>query len=166
MVNIGHERTTLAISDGGVCDFTRVLEWGGSQLGEAIGKALKIAPAEAEALKSGLTLEPEKQGVAGLPAARAAEAVEAVRHELQNLVRELLSSLRFHQSQPGSLPLAEIQITGGTSAIPGLAAELETELGIPVRLADPLLRVRLADGVQLPDQPGTLAVALGLGIED
>ena len=31
-VTIGHDRTTLAISDGTVCDFTRVLEWGGSSL--------------------------------------------------------------------------------------------------------------------------------------
>ena len=29
-VTIGHDRSTLAISDGVVCDFTRVLEWGGS----------------------------------------------------------------------------------------------------------------------------------------
>jgi len=166
VVNIGHERTTLAISDNGVCAFARVLEWGGAQLGTAIGRALKIAPSEAEALKPALSLEEGKEGIIGLPPSKAAEAVEAVRHELQNLVRELLSSLRFHQSQPGSLPLAEIQLTGGGSGIPGLAAELERELGIPVRLADPLARVELAEGVELPDHPGAFAVALGLGIED
>ena len=31
-VTIGHNRTTLAISDGAICDFTRVLEWGGANL--------------------------------------------------------------------------------------------------------------------------------------
>src|SRR5207253_773302 len=35
-VTIGHDRTTLAISDGTVCDFTRVLDWGGSSLVYAI----------------------------------------------------------------------------------------------------------------------------------
>src|SRR5262249_57860730 len=41
IVNIGHERTTLAVSDNGVCSFARVLEWGGSEIGAAISRALK-----------------------------------------------------------------------------------------------------------------------------
>jgi type IV pilus assembly protein PilM len=166
VVNIGHERTTLAISDGRVCDFARVLEWGGAAIGAALARALKIAPAEGENLKHGLSLEPGNAGVEGLPAAKANEALDAVRYELQTLVRELLSSLRFHQSQPGSLPIGEILLTGGSSGIKGLAEELEQELGIPVRVADPLARVQLAEGVAVPDQPGAFAVALGLGIED
>jgi len=166
IVNIGHERTTLAVSDAGVCSFARVLEWGGSEIGAAISRALKVAPAEGETLKQGLSLEPGHESIEGLPDAKAAEAIEAVRYELQALVRDLLSSLRFHQSQPGSLAIGEIQLTGGTSSIPGLASELEKELGIPVRVADPLTRVHLADGVELPDHPGAYAVALGLGIED
>ena len=31
-VNIGHDRSILAISDGQICDFTRVLDWGGARL--------------------------------------------------------------------------------------------------------------------------------------
>jgi type IV pilus assembly protein PilM len=167
VVNIGHERTTLAVSDNGVCSFARVLEWGGSEIGAAISRALKVTPAEGETLKQGLSLELGHEGITDLPDERAREAVEAVRYELQALVRELLSSLRFHQSQPGSLAIGEIQLTGGASGIPGLAAELERELGgIPVRIADPLARVQLADGVELTDHPGAYAVALGLGIED
>jgi type IV pilus assembly protein PilM len=166
VVNIGHERTTLAVSDSGVCSFARVLEWGGSEIGAAISRALKLTPGEGETLKQGLSLEAGHEGIAELPDAKAAEAIEAVRYELQALVRELLSSLRFHQSQPGSLAIGEIQLTGGASGIPGLASELEKELGIPVRIADPLARVQLADGVEVPDHPGAYAVALGLGIED
>jgi type IV pilus assembly protein PilM len=166
VVNIGHERTTLAISDGTVCDFARVLEWGGASIAAALAKALKIAPSEGETLKQGLSLEPGKAGIEGLPPTKSTEALDAVRYELQTLVRELLSSLRFHQSQPGSLPVGEILLTGGTSGIPGLATELETELGIPVRVADPLLRIDVAEDVELPDHLGAFAVALGLGIED
>src|SRR3954451_24256840 len=32
VVSIGHDRSTLAISDGAVCDFMRVLDWGGAKL--------------------------------------------------------------------------------------------------------------------------------------
>ena len=47
-VSIGHDRTTVAVSDGRLCEFTRVLDWGGSRVTAAIGRALEIDPAEAE----------------------------------------------------------------------------------------------------------------------
>ena len=33
VVSIGHDRSTFAVSDGSVCEFTRVLDWGGSDPG-------------------------------------------------------------------------------------------------------------------------------------
>jgi hypothetical protein len=50
--------------------------------------------------------------------------------------------------------------------MPGLVEELSRELGIPVRLADPFTRVELAEGLALPEHPGALAIAVGLGVED
>jgi type IV pilus assembly protein PilM len=102
----------------------------------------------------------------GLPAGRSAEVVEAVRYEMQSLVRDLLSSLRFYQSQPSALPIGEILVTGGTASIPGFAEELGRELGIPVRLADPFVRVHFPEGAVRPKGEGALAIAVGLGIED
>ena len=46
---------------------------------------------------------------------------EAIGRELQKLARELVASLQFYQSQPGSLAISEILVSGGTSRIPGLA---------------------------------------------
>lgn len=165
-VSVGHERTTLAISDGEVCQFARVLEWGGANVGSAIGRALKLGPAEGEDLKHGLSLVSGNETVVGLEAGPSQEVVAAVRYEMQNLVRELLSSLRFYQSQPESLAIGEILLAGGTSMIPGFAEDLARELSIPVRLANPFARVQLGKGVQRPSQPGALAIAIGLGVED
>jgi len=165
-VNVGHERTTLAISDGSVCQFARVLEWGGGDITSALARALKIAPTEADDLKYGISLEAGSEGVAGLSGNRGTEAIEAMRYELQTLVRELLSSLRFYQAQAGSLPLSDVLLAGGTSTIPGFAQELERELGLPVSVADPFVRVGLAEGVERPEETAALAVAVGLGIED
>ena len=36
VVNVGHDRSTFAVSDGRVCEFTRVLGWGGQSLSVAI----------------------------------------------------------------------------------------------------------------------------------
>jgi type IV pilus assembly protein PilM len=164
-VSVGHDRTTLAISDGRTCEFARVLEWGGANLGAAVAHALKLSPSEGEEMKRKLSLAPGARNDFLTPA-RAAEALEAVRFELQTLVRELLSSLRFYQSQPGSLAIGEILLTGGTADQPGFAEELARELGVAVRLVDPLARVELGDGVEQPERPGALTIAVGLGIED
>ena len=59
VVSIGHDRSTLAISDGTVCDFMRVLDWGGAKLEAAISRELGLTVAEAAELKLELDLGAE-----------------------------------------------------------------------------------------------------------
>ncbi len=166
-ITIGHDRSTLAVSDGQVCEFTRVLGWGGSALDVALARALDLTPTRAEAVKFELSFQGDGQA-AGLDAARADEARRAMAAELQAFAREIIASLRFYQEQPGSLGIAEIRITGGTAACGGLVPELEQLIGVPVRIADPLQRVQVPARVRkrVTGTPGSLAVAVGLGIED
>src|SRR3954468_15101145 len=161
-VTIGHDRTTLAISDGVVCDFTRVLEWGGANLEDAIARDLGLTADEGAQLK--LTLDLGVDGAEGddpqLGRARAALA-----RELQTLARELLASRRFYQSPPASLAISTILITGGTTKLRGIAEELERLTRVRVRRADVLAAVQPADAVGARDELASLAVAIGLGIE-
>jgi Tfp pilus assembly PilM family ATPase len=89
-----------------------------------------------------------------------------VRRELQSLARDLVNSLQFYQTQPGSLAISEILLAGGTSRLNGLPEELERMTQVRVRRADPLARVQVADSVGSRDDLPSLAVAIGLGIED
>jgi type IV pilus assembly protein PilM len=163
-VTIGHDRSTLAISDGAVCDFTRVLEWGGSTLTRSIERELGLTSAEALELKLGLSLDDtDSYDDAGDAASRARQAV---RRELQTLARELVASLHFYQGQPGSLAIGEILLSGGTSRMPGLAEELERLTRVRVRRADPLARAKVADSVDAGEDLPSFAVAIGLGVED
>jgi type IV pilus assembly protein PilM len=164
-VTIGHDRTTLAISDGAVCDFTRVLEWGGSSLATAIERELGIDASEAAELKRALSLETASTLGADADERKSARAREAVRRELQSLARDLVNSLQFYQTQPGSLAISEILLAGGTSRLNGLPEELERLTQVRVRRADPLARVQVADSVGSRDDLPSLAVAIGLGIE-
>jgi type IV pilus assembly protein PilM len=166
VVSVGHDRSTFAVSDGRVCEFTRVLDWGGSTLDVAIARELDCAPSEAEPVKRELSLAaanvPE-----GLTQDQADRAREAVRRQLQTFARELVSSLQFYQNQPGSLGIGEIVITGGTAHLVGVADELQRLIGVRVEVGDPLLRVKLGKKLREADeQLGSLAVAIGLGIED
>jgi type IV pilus assembly protein PilM len=165
VVAIGHDRSTFAVSDGRVCVFTRVLEWGGGTLDVAIARELDVAPSEAEPVKRELTLTGDSvpEGVAP---EKATAVREAVHRQLQTFARELVSSLQFYQNQPGSLGIGEIVITGGTAHLAGLAEELQKLIGVRVTVGDPLSRVKLGRKVRDTEQLGSLAVAIGLGIED
>ena len=86
--------------------------------------------------------------------------------EIESFARELVSSLQFYQGQPGSLGIGEIVITGGTAQLPGIAEELERLIGVHVRVGNPLARLKVAKRLTGTEQMGSLAVAIGLGIED
>jgi len=165
VVAIGHERSTFAVSDGRVCEFTRVLDWGGATLDVAIARELNVAPSEAAPFKRELSLMAQNVPE-GLTQDQADGAREAVRRQLQTFARELVSSLQFYQNQPGSLGIGEIVITGGTAHLAGLAEELQRLIGVRVAVGDPLTRVKLGRKVRDTEQLGSLAVAIGLGIED
>ncbi len=163
-VAIGHDRTTVAVSDGRVCEFTRVLDWGGAKVTAALERALEVDADEAEQLKR--TLDISSGAPQELADGTHARAVEAVRREVHGLARDLASSLHFYQDQPGSLGFAEITLTGGGAHLLGLASQLEELIGITVRVADPFARVGSGHGISSGGQDGSLAVAIGLGIED
>jgi type IV pilus assembly protein PilM len=165
VVSIGHDRSTFAVSDGRACEFTRVLDWGGATLDIAIARELNVAPSEAAPFKRELSLTVQNVPE-GLTQEQAEAAREAVRRQLQTFARELVSSLQFYQNQPGSLGIGEIVITGGTTHLAGLADELQRLIGVRVTVGDPLTRVRLGRKVRETEQLGSLAVAIGLGIED
>lgn len=163
-VSIGHDRTTVAVSDGSLCEFTRVLDWGGVRVTSAIERALEVDAAEADRLKRSIDIS--SQAPVDPADERTGKAVEAARREVHGLARELASSLHFYQDQPDSLGFAEIIITGGGAHLQGLAEQLEELIGISVRVADPFARVGSGHGISSGGQDGSLAVAIGLGIED
>ena len=164
-VAIGHDRSTFAVSDGRICEFTRVLDWGGAALNVAIARALDAAPSEVDDVKRALALTDEMVPE-GLTEDQAKKARDAMRRAIQTFARELVSSLQYYQNQPGSLGIGEIVLTGGTAHLSGLAGELERLIGVRVRVGDPLARMKVSKKVGEAEQVGSLAVAIGLGIED
>ena len=150
-----------------MCEFTRVLDWGGGALNAAIARDLELTPIDVEPIKRALSLGPAPRDLPeGVTEEQAAKAREAVRRQVQTFARELVSSLQFYQNQPGSLGIGEIVLTGGTAHLDGLAEELQRLIGVQVRVGDLLARVAVSRRVKDPDQLGSFAVAIGLGIED
>jgi len=168
VVAIGHEASTLLVSGGGVCEFTRVFDWGGGTLQEAIAQELGVPHAEAGTILRHLSLSGASARIEGLDDEARNKAIEAVRLRLTPFARELVSSLQFYQTQPDSLGIGEIVITGGTSQLGGLSEALHQMIGVAVRVGDPLQRVAVQKGAEAGFEGviGSLAVAIGLGIDD
>ncbi len=164
VIGVGHDRTTFAVSDGQMCQFTRVLDWGGRSLDTAIAKTLDLSPSEAQPIKLALSLS-EPSIPAGLTSEQAEEVRQAVLREVHEFARELVSSLQFYQSQQGSLGIGEIVLTGGTAQLPGFAGELSRLLGVRTRVGDPLGYVKVGKKVDREQELGSLTAAIGLGID-
>jgi type IV pilus assembly protein PilM len=161
-VAVGSERSTLAVSDGRTCDFTRVLHWGGASVTGAIARALEVDVEDAERIKRELTFD-GPDAPAGLSPVQVEKAREAARLGLQTFGRELVSSLQFYQSQEGSLGIREVVLAGGSAQLPGLASAVQTMIGVAVRVGDPLVSVRV--GKKMKGEPGpAVAVPIGLGM--
>jgi type IV pilus assembly protein PilM len=161
-VGIGSERSTLAVSDGLSCDFTRVLDWGGAQLTSALASSLGIEMHEAEDLKLRLSLD-DAAPLEDVTADQAQLGREALRGGLQGFARELVSSLQFYQSQPDSLGIREIVLAGGTAELGGLADALQRLVGVAVRVGDPFAGVSVGKKARDAASPA-FAVPVGLGM--
>ena len=146
VVSIGHESSTLLVAGGGACEFTRVFDWGGSALEEAIASSLDVRPAEAAMILRHLSLSGPGRQYETLDEVTRAKATDAVRQRLTPFARELVNSLQFYQTQAESLGIGGIQITGGTSHLEGIDDALHQMIGVNVSVGDPLSRViRAAD---------------------
>lgn len=162
-VSIGSERSTLAVSDGQTCEFTRVIDWGGADLTAAIAKELDVDPETADQIKLHLRLD-EPTAPAGFTEEQFQYARSAVLGGLRAFARELVSSLQFYQGQPGSLPLHEIVLAGGTAQLAGLATTLEQMVSVKVAVGDPTTNLETAKKVKGGEADPSLAVAIGLGM--
>ena len=164
-VAIGHDRTTIAVSNGRQCEFARVLDWGGWSLNVAVARALDRAPSEVESVKRQLSFSHATE-VDGLSPEQVEKTREGIQRALATFARELVASLQFYQAQPGALGIGEVVLTGGTAHMDGLAEAVGEQIGVPVRLGDPFRRVKVGPKVVHEGQHGSVAVAIGLGIED
>lgn len=142
VVGIGGGVTSLVVHEQGMPRFVRILMVGGNDITDAISQALDVSPDEAEDLKRR----------AGSPDADAqvSRAAEVVSDRVAPLVEEIRGSLEYYRSQPGSLPVARVLLTGGASRTAGLMERLGPELEGRLEPARPLAGVGVGD-VRLPE---------------
>lgn len=155
LINIGHETCNVNILDDGVPVLTRDIPVGTRRFREDMQRERGVTADEAERMLQGF------------------EATADLRPFLETRGEELAVGIEraaaFLQSASRSANgLARLYATGGGARIPGLGAMLADRLRLPVQLANPLERLRVADGVldmmQVDEVAPLLMLPVGLAL--
>jgi type IV pilus assembly protein PilM len=178
--------TNMAIAEGTVCRFTRVVGGGLESMAAAVAERNSIALVQARELLAGVELNESVVAAPGEPDVAPDGLVEeAVPSESETLatpedrpkidvrpvltagVREIAgevrNSLDFHRSQGGGGEVSSIVLSGPALQISGFASALQRELGVPLVSQT----VGLADEASIGDVAAErLAVATGLAVEE
>ncbi len=129
IVDIGHERTALAVGRPGVgVEFARTFSGGGRDLSRALAAEFQTSFEEAHHWK-------EAQGALGAAATgpEGARAAGAFVRGLQPLLRELRPSLKAYAAR-FRRQVGTVYLCGGTARLPGLEEQLSQDLSLPVRV--------------------------------
>ncbi|MCW3040652.1 MAG: pilM [Solirubrobacterales bacterium] len=152
--------TNLAVAQGTICSFTRVIGGGLEGLAVELAERRALTLEHAAGWLTHVGLEEPVEQLSGYAEDR--EIIEDARAILVDGVRriggEVRNSVDFHQGFGAETAVQRCVLTGPALAVPGFVASLAAELGIPVEAGE------------LPVPPGLeagrLAVAAGLAIEE
>ncbi len=131
IIDMGAEKTTMAVVSDGTLSFTRAIAQGGRNITRSLAEEQGISFEEAEELKK------ER----GLTASGENEPGEVIKRALKPLLKELERTFISFQAHSGK-GVEEIILSGGGSQLPGLTEHLSHELSIEVSL------YHLPEGVQ------------------
>jgi Tfp pilus assembly PilM family ATPase len=95
---------------------------------------------------------------------------EAIAQPLLDLATEVRRSLDFYRRSHRNEDIDLVVVSGGSASIPGLAAFLGSEIGLPTEIADPFVNVAVEQddlAVEYLNDVGPLCVvAVGLAMRD
>jgi type IV pilus assembly protein PilM len=171
--------TNMAIAEGSVCHFTRVVSGGLESMATDIAERYGIALLKARELLASVDLEEPAPATTfdSTPSFAVPEEIPSpepveqpaidVRPVLASGVREIAgevrNSLDFHRSQDGGGEVSGVVLSGPALQISGFARALQSELGVPV-LPQTVGMVNEDSAGNV--SPEHLAVATGLAAEE
>ena len=158
VVSVGAGLTHVVVHDGGTLEFVRTVDIGGDTVTKALSAALDLPITDAEITKRQLSV----------PGDHDSAAVATVSRIIGELASEVQNSIRYYTSIPGNAAPSRVLVTGGGGRTPGLLAELQRRIEVPVLEAAPLslvtsrrLRVSTSDAENIN---ATVAVPIGLAL--
>lgn len=127
VIDLGAHLTSIVIHNHGVPQLVRTLARGGQQLTDALADSLELKRDDAERLKC-------EQGLTR----RGDAASDALQAGIRPLLAEIRSSINYFRAGSDGAVIEGIALTGGGAGLPGLAAALSTQNGVPTTVVTPL----------------------------
>jgi general secretion pathway protein L len=160
LVDVGLERTSVAVVQAGGCEAARTFAFGTAHLARALARELGLAEAQGDLLVAaaagGPALPPELEGAGADP-----RGAEILRRGLVPLAREVRATLRTWRARVGQRPVERLVLAGEVARLPALAEGLAAEVEGPVA---PLALVGpAAEALPEADAPA-FALALSLAV--
>jgi type IV pilus assembly protein PilM len=153
VLDIGGSGSCLLIFKDSSLRFARDIFIGSQEFTKRIANALKVDVPQAEAIKC-------------QPGEKSAQVIEACDVPINNLISEIRLSMDYFMTEK-NVQVDELFLSGGGSLLKGIEGVFEKNLGLPVKIWNPLLKVRL----NAPEATGDIqsyatqfGVALGLGL--
>ncbi len=159
LVDLGAATTDIVIERDNLYRWNRPLTIGGNDITKALAEEFGISFAEAEKLKRergfAPTGDPQRDGKLG----------EVIGRVLTRLVAEINRSFTYYRSQPGGGPISRAIIVGGGACLRNVIPYLQRQLGLEVRIAQPLAGLAIGPNAQqVNEHPEQAAVVLGLAL--
>lgn len=159
VIDLGAHLTSIVIHDHGIPKLVRTLARGGQELTDLLVDDLDLNFEEAEHVKRATGLLGEGD--------RAAAALQT---GIRPLLAEIRSSINYFRAGSDGTQLEGISLTGGGSALPGLAAALSSQNGVPAGVVTPMQHIAHwqrtgdpgTDGTE--SDPAASAVSIGLAL--
>lgn len=152
--------TNLAVARGRSCLFTRVSPVGLDDVVSSLAGASGLTPEHAQMWLNHVGLALPVEQVEGDPAV-VAQARAALENGAASLLDELRLSIDFYGAQEAAMPIEQVVLCGTGSSIPGLAGQMEPNLGLPISVATPAP----LDGYA-PESAARLTLPYGLALND
>jgi len=160
VVDLSGEHVSIVVCESGNLVVARSAPAGVDALRAALVDDLKISPAEAEGVRRTEGVKGLEAGPPALSASGESPDREATTAWLTRLAQDIRRTLESYRSQRGGAGRCTVAITGEGAETPGLSEALESAIGQPIDLFDPL-----PDGAADLPAPGhwfTLAYGLAL----
>lgn len=159
LIDLGATTTDIIIERGFQFRFTRPLNIGGNDVTRALAEAFNMDFVSAERIKRercfAPTGDPNRDGKAG----------EVVGKVLQRLANEITRSFSYFRSLPGGGQVNRILLTGGGARLNNIVPYLHNQLGLDVKIAQPLADVQVAPAAQgILQSPEQATVVLGMAL--
>jgi type IV pilus assembly protein PilM len=157
--NVG-DVTNLAVARDRACLFTRVSHVGLEAMSTPLVAAQGLSPAHVAQWLSYVGLETQVEELEGDPG-MVAEVRRTLEEGVGSLVDELRLSLDYYGAQEAAVPVERIVLCGPGSAIPGIPAQMEASLSLPISVPRPAALAGF-------DEPAAarLTLPFGLALED